>query len=112
MHITLHPDHKAAVFAPEPGDDPDDFEDAVHDEVVKGRAGKPKGERSDVLAVVLDLSVVEKPGPWMKAAGPQIPDVNLRVVLAGQGYVMARALNLTAVFDWYSSVDEALRQGV
>ena len=66
---------------------------------------------SKAAAVVLDLSNVE-PALWLKAAGPQIPDANLRVVLNEKGFAMAKMLNLTALFSWFPSVDAALRQGV
>lgn len=112
MKIELRPEFLAAVFAPEDGDDPGDLEDLIHDEVLKGRQGKPKGERGDVVAVVLDLSEVPNPGAWMKAVGHEIPDANLSVALGAKGYATARALNLTAIFKWYPSVSAALRQGV
>jgi hypothetical protein len=112
MRIDLHPEHLAAVFVPQPGDDPEDLEDVIHDEILKGREDRAPDEKPRVVNVILQLDEVAQPAVWLKACGPQIPDVNLRIVLGGPGYAAARALGLTALFEWYQSVDAALRQGV
>ena len=107
MKADPHPEAEAVVLAPEPGDDPADLEDRIHDTVLRG----PEEGRK-VSVVVLDLSGVENPGPWMKAAGPEVPDCNLRVALGPKHFLTAKALKLDAVFEWYADVEVALRGGV
>lgn len=102
MKVEAHEEFSAVVFTPEPGDDPEDLPDRIDDELA----------RTKFMAVVLDLSGTDGPGPWLKAVGPQIPDASLRVVLNETGFAMARVLNLTAFFNWFPSVSAALRQGV
>ncbi|MGE0707608.1 MAG: hypothetical protein AB7N76_08070 [Planctomycetota bacterium] len=104
MRSTYRPDFQAAVLAPEPGDDPGDLEDAIHDELLRRRQ-----EGQALAQVVLDLSGIAAQGPWLKAAGPESPDTNLRVALGAQGFLAARALRLDAVFEWYPDVEAALR---
>ena len=41
MKVTLLPEYRAAVLAPETQDDPTDLEDCIHDEVLRGRDGGP-----------------------------------------------------------------------
>jgi len=104
MKVQPRPKFFAAVLTPEPGDLPEDLEDAVHDEVTKAKA-----EELRLAQVVLDLSGVAQPAPWLKAAGPEIPNTNLRIALGEAGYQAARALHLNAVFEWYPDVESALR---
>ena len=109
MKVTARYDKFAVVLRPEPGDDPADLEDLIHDEVVKGRVEGQHGSR--VKVVVLDVDGLKDAPVWMKAAGPQQPDVNLRVSLGQRGYLAARALNLPVYFEFYPSVDLALTGG-
>lgn len=111
MKVTPRPDRQAYVLSPEASDDPADLEDAIHDQVVKGLTQTNGGARQ-VAQVVLDLSGIDHQGPWLKAAGPEIPDTNLRVALGAKGFLTARALKLDAVFEWYPDVESALRAGV
>lgn len=104
MKVQPRPEFEAAVLVPEPGDQPEDLEDVVHDEVLKAKA-----EKARLAQVVLDLSGIPQPAPWLKAAGPEIPDTNLRIALGDAGYQAARALHLNAVFEWYPDVESALR---
>jgi hypothetical protein len=92
MKVTPHPKSLAAVFVPDGADDPEDLLDVIDEHAVRN--------------VVLDLSAVpsEVAAQFLKAAGPQIPDADLRIVLSEAGFATARALNLTAFFDWYPSV--------
>jgi hypothetical protein len=110
MKAISHPDRFAVVLTPEPGDDPGDLEDRIHDEVLKGR--RPGVHGSAVKVVVLDLDGVPDAPRWMKAAGPEVPDVNLRLALGAIGYKVARGLGLPAYFQWYATVEEALTGGV
>ena len=109
MKVTRHYDRSAIVLRPEPGDDPGDLEDLIHDEVVAGRVEGQHGSR--VKVVVLDVDGVKDAPVWMKTAGPQVPDVNLRVALGQKGYLAARMLNLPVYFEFYPSVDLALSGG-
>ena len=102
MNVIAHEEFSALVLAPVPGDDPQGLPDRIGDEL----------KRTQCTTVVLDLSAVDGAGPWLKAAGPQIPDANLRVVLNEKEFAMARVLDLTAHFEWFPSLDAALRQGV
>lgn len=110
MKIARHYDRSAVVLRPEPGDDPSDLEDLIHDEVVKGRVEGQHGSR--VKVVVLDVDGLKDAPVWLKAAGPQQPDVNLRLALGQKGYLAARALNLPVYFEFYPSVEQALTGGV
>ena len=112
MHVERRQDFKAVILRPEVDDDPEDLEDLIHDYVLLGREEPDDQGQPSVTQVVLDLSGVAKQGPWMKAAGPEIPDVNLRLALGLEGFVTARALKLTALFEWYPDVETALRGGV
>lgn len=106
MIANARPDAEAMILSPDASDDPKLVEDVIHDVVLTGReTGAP------VRVVVLDLSGVGNPGPWLKAAGPQIPDCNLRVALGPKHYIMAKALKLDAEFEWYADVELALRAG-
>jgi hypothetical protein len=110
MDVTRLDERSAVVLRPGPGDDPDDLEDAVHDEVARAR---PSGEaRSRVRVVVLDLSGVPDAPRWLKAAGPEQPDVTLRVALGPAGFKVARLLGLQALYEWYETVEHALAGGV
>lgn len=93
---------RAVVLTPELGDDPEDLEDRIHDEVRSFAAG-------GVTQVVLDLSAISSQALWLKAAGPEIPDTSLRIALGEVGYRTARALRLDAHFEWYPDVESALR---
>jgi hypothetical protein len=108
MHVDWRADGKAVVVAPEAGDDPDDLEDEVHDAV---HAGVEVGAKPTVRVVVLDLSGVRDAPRWLKAAGPAIPDVILRVALGAPGFKVARMLGIPAFCEWYATVDEALTGG-
>lgn len=111
MRITPHPERFAIVLRPEPTDDPDDLEDRVHDEVLKGKVEGQHGSR--VKVVVLDLDGVPDAARWMKAAGPALPDVNLRIALGkSKLYEVARMLGLPAFFEFYPTIDLALTGGV
>lgn len=106
MKVNPRPDFKAAVLTPEAGDQPEDLEDAVHDELLRAKTAARA-----VVQIVLDLSEVPQPAPWLKAAGPELPDTNLRIALGEAGYRAARVLQLNAHFEWYSDVESALRAG-
>jgi hypothetical protein len=110
MNVTARPDRFAIVVRPEPGDDPEDLEDVIHDAVVKARAPGEHGSR--VKVVVLDLEGVPEAPVWLKTAGPEVPDVNLRVSLGQVGYQVARRLGVPALLEWYPSVELALTGGV
>lgn len=112
MQLELHPDFAAVVLIPEEGDDPADLEDRIHDVVAAGKKGRPKGEKSAVRNVVLELSGLADFKPWVKAAGPQQPDVNVRIVVSDKAFAVARTLGLTAMLEIYPSVPAALNQGV
>lgn len=115
MKVTPRLDLSAVVLQPEPGDDPDDLEDVVHDQVTvhKVTASSDGGlTGSRVKVVVLDLEGVPNAPAWMKVAGPEQPDVNLRLALGKSGYAVARRLGIPAYFQWYATVDEALTGGV
>lgn len=110
MRITPRYERFAVVIKPEATDDPDDLEDLIHDEVLKGKVEGQFGSR--VKVVVLDLDGLKDAPRWMKAAGPEMPDVNLRLALGETGYKVARLLHLPVYFQWYATVDEALTGGV
>ena len=110
MRVTPHLDRFAVVLKPEPKDDPADLEDLIHDEILKGKVEGQHGSR--VKVVVLDLDGLKDAPLWMKAAGPEMPDVNLRLALGPVGYKAARLLHLPVYFQWYATVDEALTGGV
>lgn len=110
MKVTQRLDLFAVVLRPEPGDDPEDLEDIVHDQVVTHRVEGEHGSR--VKVVVIDLEGVASAPAWMKAAGPEQPDVNLRLALGKTGYAVAHKLGIPAYFQWYAAVDEALTGGV
>jgi hypothetical protein len=99
MKVVTKPEFLAVVLVPAEGDDPEDLLDIIDENATRN--------------VILDLSEIEvrSAGAWLKAAGPQIPDADLRIVLNEQGFVMARALQLDALFDWYRTVEAALRKG-
>ena len=103
MKVEARPEFSACVFTPEGSDLPEDLEDEIHDELTRERAGARPAQ------VILDLSGVTQQGPWLKAAGPEIPNANLRVALGPVGYQTARALRLDAHFEWYPDVESALR---
>ena len=107
MKVETRPDCSARVLVPEASDDPANLEDAIHDEGARYR--EKTGEK--LPQVVLDLSGVSEQGPWLRAAGPQQPDTNLRVALGEKGYLTARALRLDAVYEWYPDVEAALNGG-
>ncbi len=111
MRATQHLDRGIVVLVPEPADDPGDLEDRIHDEVVRGRRA-PGDTASAVKVVILDLSGQRDTPRWLKAMGPQVPDVNVRVALGGPGYAVARALGVPALYEWYPTVEDALRGGV
>ena len=49
-------------------------------------------------------------GPLKLAAGVvSVDDVDLRVAVGPKGYLMAQVLKLPAFFDWYPTVEHALR---
>ena len=106
MRAASRPESAAVILLPDSSDDPKDVEDAIHDAVLKAREGG-----SPITVVVLDLAGVGNPGPWLKAAGPEVPDCNLRVALGPKHYLMAKALKLDAEFEWYADVEVALRAG-
>ncbi len=110
MRATQHLERGAVVLVPEPHDDPADLEDRIHDEVVRGKQA-PGDPASAVKVVILDLSGQRDTPRWLKAMGPQVPDVNLRVALGRPGYAVARALGVPALYEWYATVDDALRGG-
>lgn len=110
MKVTPRLDLSAVVLRPEPTDDPEDLEDAVHDQVTAHQV--PGQHGSQVKVVVLDLEGVPNAQAWMKVAGPEQPDVNLRLALGKSGYAVARRLGIPAYFQWYATVDEALTGGV
>lgn len=110
MKVTPRLELSAVVLTPEPGDDPDDLEDVIHDQVQQGRREGEHGSR--VKVVVLDLEGVADAPRWMKVAGPEQPDVNLRVALGKAGYAVARRLGIPAYYQWYATIDEALTGGV
>lgn len=110
MKVTPRLDLSAIVLHPEPTDDPEDLEDLVDDQVTAHRA--PGQHGSQVKVVVLDLEGVANAPAWMKVAGPELPDVNLRLALGKSGYAVARRLGIPAYFQWYATVDEALTGGV
>lgn len=110
MKITPRLDLSAVVLHPEPTDDPEDLEDVIHDQVVAHRVEGQRG--SQVKVVVLDLEGVANAPAWMKVAGPEQPDVNLRLALGKKGYAVARHLGIPAYFQWYATIDEALTGGV
>ena len=114
MRIEHLVDYKCVILTPEPRDNPDDLQDAVHDELVKTKpdpddpASKPRS-----TLVVLDFGEVPEPEfpTWMKAAGPAIPDVHLRIVVSPARLRVARALGLTFYHEWYDSLVGALKGG-
>ena len=110
-HLT---DYRAVILTPEPGDEAEDLQDAVHDELVKTKPDPDDpGSKPRSTLVVLDFSELEErvfPG-WMKAAGPAIPDVHLRIVVSPTRLKVARALGLTFYHDWYDSLEAALTGG-
>jgi hypothetical protein len=110
MKVTRHYERFAVVLRPEAGDDPSDLEDLIHDEVVAGRVEGQHGSR--VKVIVLDVDGVKDAPVWMKTAGPQLPDVNLRLALGQKGYLAANLLGLPAFFEFYPSVELALTGGV
>ncbi len=110
MHAQTRPDFRAVVLIPQPGDDPADLEDQIHDQVLAGR--EAPGGPSAVKQVILDLAAVEQPQVWLKAAGPEVPDVNVRFAVGEKGYAVARALGLPAIMEIYPDVEAALRRGV
>ncbi|RMG16819.1 MAG: hypothetical protein D6731_05385 [Planctomycetota bacterium] len=112
MNTARRPDFLAVVLAPEAGDDPEDLEDLIHDEITKGRVGKGPDERGEVVNVVLDLTGCPEPQVWLKAVGPAVPDANLRLVVSPKAFAVARLLGLPALLDLYPDVESALRQGV
>ena len=99
MKVAVLNMQRAVILTPEVGDDPEDLEDQIHDQVRSGAVNQ----------VVLDLCEVASQGPWLKAAGPEIPDTRLRIALGEIGYRTARALRLDAHFEWYPDVESALR---
>lgn len=111
MRATQHLERGTVVLVPEPHDDPADLEDRIHDEVVRGKQA-PGDPTSAIKVVILDLSARRDTPVWLKALGPQVPDVNLRVALGVPGYAVARALGVPALYEWYATVDDALRAGV
>lgn len=107
MKLEQRPDRRAVILVPDPADDPADLEDLVHDELLRAReAGEPAPR-----LFVLDLSAARDAPRWMKAAGPELPDVSLRLALGDQGFLVARMLGLTAEYEWYQSVEAALAGG-
>ncbi len=110
MKVMPRLDLSAVILQPEPGDDPEDLEDVVDDQVAAHRVEGQHG--SQVKVVVLDLEGVGDAPRWMKVAGPELPDVNLRLALGKAGYAVARRLGIPAYFQWYATVDEALTGGV
>jgi len=109
VNVERRPEFRAAILTPEPGDDPADLEDRIHDEVVASRRA---GDETALAQVVLDLTGVADMGTWLKAVGPQVPDCNLRMAVGEKACLVARTLGLTAVFEIYADVDSALRMGV
>lgn len=118
MEVTRLDERGAVVLRPGPGDDPADLEDAVHDQTRPRSSATPPGQGDEqsagerrVRLVVLDLSGVPDAPRWLKAAGPEQPDVTLRVALGPAGYKVARLLGLQALYEWYDTVEHALRGG-
>jgi len=108
VHAASYPDYKAVVLAPTPADDPEDVEDAIHDAILASADPGPKA-----TLVVLDLSALSEgamPG-WLKAAGPEVPDASLAIVVTEKMFVVAQALGVTAFFPFYESVEQALTGG-
>ena len=104
--------HKAWVVSVSGGDDPDEVHDRIHDAL---QATRPQpGAPPEYALIVVDL--VDMPqaefGRWMKAVGEQIPDARLRVAVGPARLKVAHALKLPAFFEWYGSVEDALRGGV
>lgn len=113
MRVDTLPDLAAIVLTPEEGDRPEELEDRIHDQLVQAR---PQGEtwaRSSIRLVVLDYSQLDDAsfGRWMKAAGPAIPDADLRVVVSEPRLRVARRLGLTFHYEWFATREAALSPG-
>jgi hypothetical protein len=113
VNVHLLPDHRAVLVRPEVGDDPSDLEDTIHDALTQTKPNRDPQAKPAYPLVILDVSDVpdaEFPR-WLKAAGPEIPDANLRVVVSPKALLVAKALKLTAHFEWYDSLESAVRGG-
>jgi hypothetical protein len=108
MRVDWRADGVAVVLTPEAADDPGDLEDEMHDAV---HAGVEAGAKPRARVVILDLTAARPQQTWLKAIGPEVPDVTLRIALGEPGYTVARMLGLQAFHEWYATVDDALTGG-
>jgi len=109
-HLT---DYRAVILTPEPADRPEVIEDAIDDELAKTRDPADPKSKPRTTLVLLDFSELED-GEfplWMKAAGPEIPGANLRIVVSPKRLRVAQALGLTFYHDWFDSLQAALKAG-
>lgn len=111
MKVEAVSERAAIVLTPEPEDQPEELEDRIHDELLRARPDGQTWGRSAVKLVVLDFSGLsdERFGPWMKAAGPAVPDADLRVVVNEARLRVARRLGLTFHFEWFATREAALQ---